>query len=246
MLGGVVGAGSGEAPLRSDRGGVDDCPRAAPDHVGQHKAQSKEHPAQVYIQHPIEHRDIVFVGRGEIAFDPGIVEEPVDPAHRFERGLGIALNLRFIGAIGVVTEHRVPGIGQRPDPLFQPFGVDVDQHHLRAFAGEDFAGRIANRPGRASHQHGLAFVAFHLAAPLRKGRVSMNKASRGVSNFRKARACSGVRVALIGMVPKTLPLSTSSSPLRSILLTSISSDLSEAKTFMAPRSHRSRCLGLRP
>src|SRR5690606_30560710 len=105
--------------------------------------------------------------------------------------------------------------------------VHIDQHEFGAFAVEDFSGCEADRAGGAGDDDDLAFVAHHLP-PVRNGSVSRNQVSFGVSSLRKLRASSGVRVALIGIVPKTLPLSTRLSPWRSTLLTCISSDLSAA------------------
>ena len=91
VLGGVVGAGAREAALGADRGGVDHRTLAGGDHVREHEAQAEEHAAQVHVQHLVEHGDVVFVGRGEIAFDAGVVEEPVDPAESIHRGADVAL-----------------------------------------------------------------------------------------------------------------------------------------------------------
>ena len=63
-------------------------------------------------------------------------------------------------------------------------------------------------------------------ADFRNGMVIRNSTSWTLSSLNAARACSGVSVALIGMVPKTLPLSTKSLPFRSIAETCISSLLS--------------------
>src|SRR5690606_13848934 len=122
----------------------------------------------------------------------------------------------------------MPGVLQLGGARLQPIGVDVDQHDPRALAGEDLASGEADCPGGAGDQHRLAFVALHDFSPLRNGSVSRNHASFGVSSLRKLRASSGVSVAAIGIVPKTLPLSTRLSPWRSTLVTCISSDLSAA------------------
>src|SRR5690606_23942537 len=98
--------------------------------------------------------------------------------------------------------HRLmAGMLQLLHPLRQTCLVDIDQHHSRALAGEDLAGRKADRPGGAGDQHAPAFVALHFFSPLRNGSVSRNRMSPGDSSFSAARACSGVSVALIGMVP---------------------------------------------
>src|SRR5690606_19828310 len=171
--------------------------------------------------------DVVFVGRGEVAFDPGVVEEPVDPSEGRHGRLGIAAHRALLGAVREVGDRIVPGVDELRSPLLQPLAVDVDQHDPGAFAREDLRGGEADRPGTAGHDHRLALVA-HPYPPFRNGSVSRNHTSRGVSSFRNARASSGVSVAAIGIVPNTLPLSTRLSPWRSTLVTCISSDLSAA------------------
>src|SRR5690606_30673645 len=113
---------------------------------------------------------------------------------------------------------------------FQLRRIDIDQHHLRTFTREYLRRGIADRAGRAGDEHGLSIMAFShfLAFALRNGRVRRNRISLGESSLNASRACSGVSVALIGMVPKTLPLSTRLSPFRSIAVTFISSLLSAA------------------
>ncbi len=118
VLGGVIGTGAGEPALGADRGGVDHRARTTLHHVGQHEAQAEEHAAQVYVQHLVEFGDVVFVGRGKMALDPGIVEEAVDPAHRLQRRLRHRLRACcIVGDIGVVAEHGVTGVGEGLHPL---------------------------------------------------------------------------------------------------------------------------------
>src|SRR5690606_37990215 len=177
--------------------------------------------------------DVVFVSRGELAFDAGVVEEAVDLAEDVERRLDIVLDLIFIGAVcdmhksALCRTFRYVEIDQPTHPLLQSFAIDVDQHDARPLAQEYLRGGEADAARRTSDDDRVAFVAHHFP-PLRNGSVSRNQASFGVSSLRKLRASSGVSVAAIGIVPKTLPLSTRLSPWRSTLVTCISSDLSAA------------------
>jgi hypothetical protein len=189
VLGGVVGAGAREPALGADRGGVDHRALACGNHVREHEAQAEEHAAQVHAQHLVEHRDIVFVRRREVTFDPGVVEEPVDPAPGVHRGAGVAFDRRVVGAVGEMADDVVTARLQPCSAVREPVAGDVDQHHFRPFTGEYFRGGEADRPSGARHHHRLAFVAHHLA-PLRKGRVSRNRISLGVSSLNAARACS--------------------------------------------------------
>src|SRR5690606_10209771 len=158
---------------------------------------------------------------------PGVVEEPVDPAEVRHRLGGVVAHRALLGAIGEMGDRLVACVPELRDALREPLAVDVDQHQPGAFAGQDLAGGEPDRAGGAGDDDGAVLVAHHFP-PLRNGSVSRNQTSFGVSSLRTLRASSGVRVALIGIVPKTLPLSTRLSPWRSILLTCISSDLSAA------------------
>src|SRR5690606_29791081 len=176
--------------------------------------------------------DFVFVSGRQLSFDPGVVEESIDATEIVQRRLHIASGRRFVGDIGKVsleTLRRCARVlpSQFHHPPVKAFFVDIDQQDRGTLTSENFAGGEANGARRAGDDNRLAFVAHHVP-PLRNGSVIRNQASFGVSSLRKLRASSGVSVAAIGIVPKTLPLSTRSVPWRSILLICMSSDLSAA------------------
>ena len=152
MLGRGVAADERRADQTAHRGGDDDRALSGGQHMGDDVLVAEKRPDQVDVDDLAESVGGVLVDRMEMALDPGIVEEDVDPAMRGDRFRHVVLHRGLVGHVGHHAGAARNIDGQSRKRCLVPIDGDDGSPSGRHQLGS----RASDRPACTSDQCDLA------------------------------------------------------------------------------------------
>ena len=118
--------------------------------------QSQEHALHIHPHHRIEHRLVVFRGRGDVAFDAGVVVEAVDRSVRIERCLHIGLHIGGFGHVGSDEQRLAALLADDAGGAFAAGRITIHHHDPGSVAREADSGGASDAIAGAGDQRDLA------------------------------------------------------------------------------------------